>query len=438
MEFFNRFAEISKLESIWNRSFEQSQMTVISGRRRIGKTRLILEFFKDKKCIYLFVTKKSKELLTKEFFDIINDEIGDDIIGYPENFNDIFQLLFKYAKKEQITVIVDEIQNFITIDNSIFSDLQKLWDLNKYSSKLNLILSGSVYSLIYKIFQNSKEPLFGRANHFMTITPFSITTVLEILKTHNIFSQRNLLEFYILSGGVPKYIEYFIDNNVKNGESFIENLISKDSFILSEGKNLFIEEFGKEYSTYFTILQLIAQGNTSRAKISSFWNGKKELGGFFKRLDTDFNLISKSTKISKKKSKDVRYQINDYFLIFWFRFIYKNSIIIESGNIEHLKVIIKRDWTIFLGKIFEKFIFQLLQEKKEFSYVGSWWDRKGENEIDVVAIDEINKILLIGECKLQKNKIDLSKLKKKSAFLIKEYYDYKVKYKGFYPEMILE
>ena len=160
------------------------------------------------------------------------------------------------------------------------------------------------------------------------------------------------------------------------------------------------------------------------------------MGGFFKRLDTDFNLISKSTKISKKKSKDVRYQINDYFLIFWFRFIYKNSIIIESGNIEHLKVIIKRDWTIFLGKIFEKFIFQLLQEKKEFSYIGSWWDRRGENEIDIVAVDEINKLLMIGECKLQKNKIDLSKLKKKSAFLIKEYSGYKVKYKGFYPEMI--
>src|SRR5258708_6531801 len=130
--------------------------------------------------------------------------------------SDIFALLFEIAKKEKFTLIVDEFQEFFQINPSVYSDLQKLWDLNKATIKLHVIFVGSVYSLMVKIFQNNKEPLFGRADRIIHLKPFSLGDLKFALQEYNIFTPENFFYFYLITGCMPKYLDIFIKENSQN------------------------------------------------------------------------------------------------------------------------------------------------------------------------------------------------------------------------------
>ena len=138
-------------------------MTVIVGRRRIGKTKLIQEAYKEK--IYLFVSKKNEALLCEEFITIIQDAMNIKVFGKIIKFKELFEYLMELSKTKYFTLVIDEFQEFLQINDSIYSDMQNIWDNYKDNSKMNLVLSGSIYSLMKKIFEDKKEPLFGRANN---------------------------------------------------------------------------------------------------------------------------------------------------------------------------------------------------------------------------------------------------------------------------------
>ncbi|MFZ1787246.1 MAG: ATP-binding protein, partial [Saprospiraceae bacterium] len=166
MKFYNRNKEIKKLKEIAFSSSNLAQFTVLTGRRRIGKTQLLLKAFEDQIYIYFFVSKKSEVLLCKDFIQELSSKLSVPILGEVTSFTAILEYIFQLSKKQTITLIIDEFQEFYTVNSSIYSDMQRLWDLNKETARLNLIVSGSVISLMHKIFENSKEPLFGRAQHF--------------------------------------------------------------------------------------------------------------------------------------------------------------------------------------------------------------------------------------------------------------------------------
>ena len=186
MKFYNRKDELKELKVLYKQCQDSSKMTVLTGRRRVGKTALALEFTKNQKFLYFFISKKNEHLLCEELLDEIKKKFNYPIIGEINTFKNLFSLILEIAKKERFTLIIDEFQEFYHSNETIYSEIQNLWDLNKDSSKLNLIFIGSVYSLIHKIFQNSKEPLFGRADRFLTIKPFTINTTKEILKDFNV------------------------------------------------------------------------------------------------------------------------------------------------------------------------------------------------------------------------------------------------------------
>ena len=137
-----------------------------------------------------------------------------------------------------------------------------------------------------------------------------------------------------------------------------------------------------------------------------------------------------------ENSKNIKYQLDDYFYSFWFRFIYRNQSAVEAENFHYIKMKIMEEWAQHKGSLFEKVIRNHLRTLSLFNVIGSYWDRKGENEIDIVAVNDLDKILLFGECKLNAKKIDLHQLKRKSEFLIRDYQDYQIYYRGFYPGML--
>lgn len=404
---------------IQKHSTQNAQMTVVTGRRRIGKTQLLLKATEGQPTLYFFVARKAESFLCLDFQQEIKGKLGVPIMGEVSGFGKLFKFLMELSKERSFNLIIDEFQEFFNIAPYVYSDMQQYWDLNKGQSKISLLLSGSVHSLMHKIFQNSKEPLFGRATAMLRVGPFETGVLLEILKDHNpLYTKEDLLALYTFTGGVAKYVQLLMDAGAYTLETMLDYIIKEDSTFIPEGKNMLIEEFGKEYANYFTILSAIARGENTRAKIEAVVN--REIGGYLTKLEYDYGLISKVTPIfSKVETKNVRYTLEDNFLSFWFRFIYKYSYMVEIGGYKQLKEIVLRDYPTFSGKILERYFRTKLIEQNVFTRIGGYWDRKGENEIDIVAVNELDKTADIIEIKRNADKIDKHKLEQKSNYLRK-------------------
>ncbi len=426
MKFYNREKELKNLHNVQTQSTVSSKMTVIVGRRRIGKTSLIKQAYKEK--VYLFVSKKNEALLCEEFISIISNTLDIKILGSFSSFAKLFEYLMQLSQTKAFTLVIDEFQEFLQINNSIYSDMQNIWDEYKDTSKMNLVLSGSIYSLMKKIFEDKKEPLFGRANNKIHLKAFTVDTLEEILKdNYPIYTKADLLSFYIFTGGVAKYVEILVDKKAFTFEEQLNVIFDENSLFLEEGKNLLIEEFGKHFTTYFSILSLISSSKTARTQMESIL--EKNIGGYLDRLENEYSIIKKVKPIfAKEGSRSVKYEITDNFFNFWFRFIYKNKSAIEIENYEYVKDIVRRDFSTYSGKFLEKYFIEKLKLSNNFSNIGTYWESKNQNEIDIVAINEADKTMLIGEVKINPKKIDLEILKKKSKKLTAKYSQYDVEY----------
>jgi len=424
MEFYNRRAELKELRTLYNQSTSHGRLTVLTGRRRVGKTLLSLEFAKKHKHLYFFVSRKTEPLLCEEYLIEIKNTFDVPVIGEIKTFKDIFKLLLEISLKEHFTLIIDEFQEFYRINPSVYADIQHLWDVNKRKSKMNLIFVGSVYPLMYKTFQDSKEPLFNRADRQLFIKPFSIKDTAVILKDHKSKSVKTLFDYYVFTGGMPTYIDLLLTNKALSFNKMLDFMLKQNSPFLDEGKNVLIEEFGKEYGTYFSILELISVGKTARTEIESIL--ERNVGGFLDRLEKNFAIISRYKPINAKpNSRLQKYKIHDNFLNFWFRFIYRNRSAIETGNFEYVKDIVKRDYSTYCGWILEKFFRELFAASGKFNKIGSYWGRDSQNEIDLVAINDMKKKIVLAEIKFKKRKIDIDTLKEKSVKLLRTYPKYK-------------
>ena len=418
MKFYFRDELLQELAILNEQSQARSRMAVLLGRRRIGKTSLALQFVKDKPFLYLFTAKKSERLLCESFMHEIKEKLNIVIHGRVESLKEIFAILFEYGKTHSFTLIVDEFQEFFYINPSLYSDLQALWDLHKDQTKILTIFIGSIYSLMHKIFENEKEPLFGRADRLMQVRPFTIPQIKIILQDYNIHSLESLFIFYAITGGVPKYLDALLTNGCKDLTSIIEFIIKENSPMLNEGRNQLIEEFGKDYITYFSILELIARGKTNSSEIHSVI--QKNVSAYLDKLASTYNIIQSVRPIdAKPNAKLVKYQIIDNFLQFWFRFIHRNRDAIEIRNFEFVKEIIKRDFTTYSGRLLERMFVELLIETKRFNRIGSYWRQSGQDEIDIVAINDLEKIILLAEVKRQERRNSQIRLEQRAAHFYK-------------------
>ena len=161
-------------------------------------------------------------------------------------FSDVFHFIMEQGENKKFTLVIDEFQEFININESIYSDIQNYWDQYRTKTNINFVVSGSIYSLMTKIFTDKKEPLFGRADTMMKITTFTTSVLKEILQDYKPgYNNDELLALYTFTGGVPKYVELLVDNKALTIPSMIKYICQSDSPFLDEGRNLLIGEFGK-------------------------------------------------------------------------------------------------------------------------------------------------------------------------------------------------
>ena len=433
MKFFDRNEEIAALRDIRDAANNNAQFTVITGRRRVGKTSLIWKAYEDEPFLYFFIARKAETELCEDCKVEIENKLGIPVIGKIAHFSEIFEYLMKLSVDRTYTLFIDEFQEFFRINKSVFSDMQRIWDIYAPKSHINLVVCGSIYSMMTKIFRDKKEPLYNRQNHFMTIRPFQPAVIKEILAENNPeWTSEDLLALYSFTGGVAKYVQLLMDAKATSLTKMLDFIIKDDSIFISEGKYVLIEEFGKDYGIYFSILSAIASGKTSRSEIEN--SVGREIGGYLTRLEREYEIISKKQPLFEKNStKNVRYTIQDNFFTFWFRFIHKYNYMIEIRNYESIKNVIIRDYETFSGFMLERWFKQVLADCRKYTRIGNWWDRKGENEIDIICENELENTAMFIEVKRKAENIDLGTLKNKAGAFMRasgQFKEYSISYAG--------
>ncbi|KAA3697090.1 ATP-binding protein, partial [Bacteroides salyersiae] len=350
------------------------------------------------------VSRSNEVALGQSFTESIA-HVFNTYIPEEKSFSRLFEFLMELGKREKYNLVIDEFQEFFYINPEVYSRMQDIWDRYRKETHVNLVVSGSVYTLMNKIFRDYREPLYGRADSIIKLSAFATPVLKRILSDYKSdYTNDDLLALYTFTGGVPKYIEFFVDKGCTNMESMVDAMLQPDSIILSEGRAMLIQELGKKYGNYFSLLAAIASGSNTFPVLEDEMG--KNMGGLLNRLEIDYELVKKKRPImAKDGAQAVRYEISDLFLRFWFRYFIKYQRYIEVGNLKSLSDIIKQDYPTYSGQTLEYYFRQQMAESFDFEDIGSWWEGKknsDQHEIDIVGIYTGNKKALVAEVKRQR------------------------------------
>lgn len=412
MKFLGREKEILDLEKEYARD---GGFVVIYGRRRIGKTTLIKQFIKSKTAFYFLATKEVESQSMKRFAGVIARTTGNSVLQKAafSDWLDLFQAVADYRSNEKKVLVIDEFPYLVKVNDSFPSILQNAWDEILNDSNVMLILCGSLISMMKKHALSYESPLYGRRTAQMRIAPLPFTTVYENQK----LSFEEAAEQYSITGGVPKYMEFFSDGQPLY-EQIKENVLSKNSFLYEEPNFLLTDEV-QVPTNYFSIIKVIADGNHKLGTIAGILGLETSaLTPYLKTL-SELGFIEKQVPVTEKNAEKTRkglYFISDNFLRFWFRYVYPYKGELEIDNmqisLDELDKDFKEKFVAFAYKDICKEIFARLCSDKAIDFtpskIGSYWlnDKSGNTQIDVMAVDTVNKRLFAGECKYHNQPID--------------------------------
>lgn len=417
MKFYDREQEIRIIKENERLASKNAMFTVLMGRRRVGKTTLLTTALDGCDYAYLFVSKDSEAVLCRKFQQTLEEQLGIQIYGNISHFRDLFEVIMKESLRRHFTIIFDEFQTLYKVNPAIFSEIQDIWDRYHRDSHIYLITCGSIQSLMKRIFEDENEPLYGRPTSKLTLRPLSIKVIKEIFHDNSPnYKNEDLLCLYMITGGVAKYMELLMDAGCYTKESMLNYVCRQDSYFLSEGRDLMNQEFSDESSTYFSILQLIASGMTKRSEIDGAI--QKDMGVYLQNLEQNFRMVRRMKPLlAKPNSKVTAYELTDHFLRFWFRFIYPYQSLIERRQLSLLRQNINIHYEQFTGRTLELYFQEQAMETGKYTTVGNWWNRKGENEIDMIALNEFEHTGMVAEIKRNPNKIEIKGLQEKVASL---------------------
>lgn len=418
--FIGRERELASLKEFYDK--DGIGMTVIYGRRRIGKSTLIAEFVKDKKTIFYTATKVGKtrnlELFSRQVVDLFMPGMENISFGTLEA---VFDFIDKNIGDEKIVLVIDELPYWAEKDEALLSVLQKYIDTVWNDKNLKIILCGSALSFMEKKVLSEKSPLFGRRDSQIKLEAFNYLDAAKFVPN---YSNEDKAICYGITGGVAKYLS-MIDSNKSIDENIVRLFFRTDGYLYDETRNLLTQEFS-DISLVNNIVEQIASGENALNIIAAKIGEKAQTVLYSLEKLMNVGLIEKKKCITDEKNKKkTQYVLKDYMFKFWYEFIPKATSVIElgQGEIYYTKVV-KPVLHSFMGSIFEEMCrYYTLMKGITGEYgcfitsVGTWWgvenitEKDGEvraqsADIDVVALSEVDKKAVVGECKFKNEKID--------------------------------
>ena len=418
--FIGRERELASLKEFYDK--DGIGMTVIYGRRRIGKSTLIAEFVKDKKTIFYTATKVGKtrnlELFSRQVVDLFMPGMENISFGTLEA---VFDFIDKNIGDEKIVLVIDELPYWAEKDEALLSVLQKYIDTVWNDKNLKIILCGSALSFMEKKVLSEKSPLFGRHNSQIKLEAFNYLDAAKFVPN---YSNEDKAICYGITGGVAKYLS-MIDSNKSIDENIVRLFFRTDGYLYDETRNLLTQKFS-DISLVNNIVEQIASGENALNIIAAKIGEKAQTVLYSLEKLRNMGLIEKKKCITDEKNKKkTQYVLKDYMFKFWYEFIPKATSVIEMGQGEiYYTKVVKPVLHSFMESIFEEMCRHYTLMKGitgEYgcfiASVGTWWgvenitEKDGEvraqsADIDVVALSEVDKKAVVGECKFKNEKID--------------------------------
>lgn len=400
-KFINRVDEMNILNNEYSR--DGASFVVIYGRRRVGKTTLINHFCEDKNALYFLATEESEKENRNALKELVSQKYGNELLASAslDSWTPIFKIIAEESQKGRIILVIDEFQYLCKANKSFASVMQKVWDEILSKADIMLILCGSLINMMTSQVLNYASPLYGRRTAQIKLKQISFSHYHEFDEAFSIDEQ---IRHYAVTGGVPKYIELFS----KKKDVFVsikENILSSGAFLYAEPEFLLQKEVS-EIGSYFSVLKTIASGNRKLGNIAGALDvSQSNLTTYLKTL-IDLDILERAVPITEEnpeKSKMGLYRIKDNFLTFWFKFVYPNRGLLESGQTKYVEEKIKKHFidshvAFVYEDICREAVWNLLSDSLSFNRVGRWWGSK-DVEIDIVAYDSMGTDILFGECK---------------------------------------
>ncbi|MFB6158122.1 MAG: ATP-binding protein [Candidatus Nanohalobium sp.] len=395
MRFFDRESEMEALEKRY--SSDSFEFFILYGRRRVGKTELIKEFCRDKPHIYhLFsqdTEKRQRERLARsiaEYFDEPEPKL--------EGWRETVEYIGGKLEQEKIVLALDEFPYAIESEESLPSQFQYLVDeILKEDSESMIVLSGSTVSVMLDDVLGYESPLYGRRTGQIDLKPFRFKESLEVID----YSIEDAVRSYTVTGGTPMYLTSF-DYSKSLDQNIRDEILDASSALFEEPEFLLRQEL-RQPSRYFSILESIANGYTTPNEISNNTGiSSGTMPQYLKKLQK-LRLIERTTPVtSSKKTKRSIYNIKDNFIRFWYRNIHSQKSMVEENPEKAAENIIS-GLNHQVAETFEQICHETVQKAGEYTKVGRWWYQ--EDEIDVVALDEQENKILLGEVKWTNQKV---------------------------------
>ena len=449
MRFYGREEEIALLQDCWTvvQTNQVAQMVTVMGRPRVGKTTLILKAFdglqKEVPVFYFFAHQHvTQKALVSTWLAEIGAVYRTDVPPAIETVGGLLKYLMSLAKVKPCVCIFDECQAFERIDPNIWSQIQKVWDLNKNQTPMLLVMSGTERGM-KAIFYDYQQPLYGRPSYQLLVKAFTPQVVKAIVYAeYPQATAMDVLAVYSITGGVATYIEILAEAQALSVNAAMAFICSaRGMWLRAEGEIYLANAFPSEAVTYHEILGALAQGKDRWRYLLESVETASQLSPYLNRLER-FGIIEKLQPIFEGGlRKNAKYRIVDQYLLFWLSFIapLAPKSMAESGNWSGLLRYMKERFPQFLGRSLERWFIEAYRHAHQWEVVDGWWDKQGSNEIDLVAVDTSKKIIEFAEVKLNPQKYDDRRLHMKAAAFLEKHSKFKsydITIRGLSPEDI--
>ena len=350
----------SELEQLRQKNWRDgAELTVVYGRRRVGKTALVEEAYKDQ-VLWRFdgIEGASQQQQLRHFADQLGLYAPNTVETRIQPFANWSQALEALArglnaqKDAAIVIFLDEFQWMARMRTKLVSLFKSYWDLH-FSRHPNhrFVLCGSVSSFMVKKVIRSRA-LYGRVSTEINLQPLSIGEIYTFFQDRR--SREEVIEIAMCFGGVPQYLR-----EMNPDYSLMQNLneyaLRPNGFFFGEFQRIFISHFGKNRA-YETILNTLSRGPHTIPQLVSAC--RTQAGGTFTNILHDLELagfIERYTPLGKgKTSRQVRYRIHDEYLHFYFRFLRDHQQDILTGKYDTAALPLSRAFTQWQGYAFER------------------------------------------------------------------------------------
>ena len=418
-QFIGREMEMAVLEREHKR---ESGFVVLYGRRRVGKTTLIKEFVRDKAALYFLATEEMETGNMRRFTTTLaafveQPYLKDTVFS---DWEALFSAFAAYRPNQKKVLVIDEFQYLVSANAAFASIFQRVWDEVLKDHNIMVILCGSLISMMTSQVLSYSSPLYGRRTAQIRLAPLRF---MEMWKFRGNRTFEQMVALYAVTGGVPKYLEFF-DNELSLMENIEREALSKGGFLYEEPVFL-LEREVQDIASYFSIMKTIAMGHHKVSQVAALLGVSSNSLSPYLRTLMALQLLEKRIPVTEKqpeKSRKGLYHVRDHFIAFWFRFVHAYQGELEMENTAyvldklntsfidtHVSFVYEEVCRDMLASLCREGLFSFTPGK-----VGSYWN--ANTEIDVVALDEVNRRVLLGECKYLMKPVDadvLFTLKKK-------------------------